>query len=943
MIVETLKHRGTDAFPRDVVEIRRARVGRLTGIGGPTGAGKTTLFEQILAARHGSTAYRDVPLHDQFVVPGVTEMDFTVDPDRYRSVITVDPKAGRTEGMLWKNGNHIAGPLIRDFRKEAERQFGPKDLFLATAYAVQPKSHAKDTTGSFLRADRANRRSLMVEMLGERMYERRRGYSKSKADELEAAIDMIRARVTELEGRAAERAGVAEQRATQVQRLAAAGVLAETADKAVAAAQKRKGEAERALAVLEALQGDDTALEGEIRTLEARVRDAETRKGNNQGLLDKDGDIKQAVARDKVLLEERQRLVPVVNDKARAGSALKDLERRLRDAQKRLKDSQDLAARAGAIRAAVIRDAEVRALLAALEPLKAEGAALARSIEALQERVQDATGRRAEDQALIERAEAVRSAVAEVAGLTARRVQLDEDIELRETARRTASLAWQAASVARERLTGRQEHLVRLQAETAIVSAVPCRAEGEYAGCQFLLRAVETRKTDLPAAEMAIAELMAELEGAPEAAPEDLAAPLREERRRVVADIATHQKTADEAGALEAALARTEELDATLKALDRDVATQTARQAEVAGALAGAGALDTEIQSLAADVSLGTKLEAAVALVEELQPQVAALSIDVDAAKARVTEIGAAESRVMSVDQERATLASLVELEDRLAGAKARIAELTTQMEQANADVATKTARRREIAEQLARLPAATQEKQEAVDAETQAAAERRVALTAVSTAERELGILDGKLDTFAQADAELEVKRAELQPMLEDVADWLLLTRAFGPAGIPALLIDVALPEIGSLATDLLRECMGRSLFTISLTTQRPQSKGDVLAEVLDVIVTRNGKAMDVALLSGGEGALVSEALSLALAIYLARRSRIPVQTIMRDEAAAALDVLDGLAMGYVQMLRRVADYGRFANVFFISHQPECLKLADTRLWVRDGAVTVE
>lgn len=115
----------------------------------------------------------------------------------------------------------------------------------------------------------------------------------------------------------------------------------------------------------------------------------------------------------------------------------------------------------------------------------------------------------------------------------------------------------------------------------------------------------------------------------------------------------------------------------------------------------------------------------------------------------------------------------------------------------------------------------------------------------------------------------------------------------------------------------------------------------GDRLLETLDVIVSRGGEPIDAALLSGGESVLVSEALSLALALYSAGRSGRRIQTLMRDEVGAALDRERSPA--YVRMLRRAAAIGGFKHVLYVSHSEEALELADARLHVQGGKATVE
>ena len=165
------------------------------------------------------------------------------------------------------------------------------------------------------------------------------------------------------------------------------------------------------------------------------------------------------------------------------------------------------------------------------------------------------------------------------------------------------------------------------------------------------------------------------------------------------------------------------------------------------------------------------------------------------------------------------------------------------------------------------------------------------------------------------------------------------MIARSQGPTGIPALKVDQALPEISSRATELLRDCFGQAVFSIQLITQKASADEKKLLETLDVLVMRNGKTMSVQDLSGGEGALVSEALALAICLYHAERGTRPY-TLFRDEVDAALD--STAAPAYTRLLARAAKIGGFDKVLFVSHVEEALSLADARLEFTDGTIRV-
>jgi DNA repair exonuclease SbcCD ATPase subunit len=469
-----------------------------------------------------------------------------------------------------------------------------------------------------------------------------------------------------------------------------------------------------------------------------------------------------------------------------------------------------------------------KAARAALDPVKAELATLQAELTSLAGRLEGIGPRRTAAERTLERATEIRDAVARDHVLANEMAAVDEQIE---RARRAHQVAVRAAQEA-QALRGRIETTLRvaqqrhgnLERQAGLLTTVPCRGAGDYAGCAFLKDA-RAAVDMLPVVTKEVTDAETALTGTPAPALGD---------------------------------------DGTAPVL---------------------------------------------------------------ASKRRRTE-------------ERERLAPVVALAPGLEAARARLDELAAAAQQLEQDLASKGGRRRELAAQLeglAGVDAAILVAQQAVNAADQHV---RQAQQDTQWMSRETGQIEAQLTAVLAAEVEYADILQRLAPQLDDLADWTLLTKAFSASGIPALLIDQALPEIGALATELLRECFGEEVFTIALTTQRESADGAKLLETLDVVVRRGAETIDAVLLSGGEAVLVSEALSLALALYTATRSGRRIQTLLRDEVSAPLDV--DRAPAYVRMLRRAATLGSFRHVLFVSHQPTCLELADARLEVRDGRVRV-
>lgn len=216
-----------------------------------------------------------------------------------------------------------------------------------------------------------------------------------------------------------------------------------------------------------------------------------------------------------------------------------------------------------------------------------------------------------------------------------------------------------------------------------------------------------------------------------------------------------------------------------------------------------------------------------------------------------------------------------------------------------------------------------------------------RQAQAEMMTLDREATAAATRLQAFDEVANRLKRTQADIATVEIEVDDWTLLGKAMSPAGIPALLIDQALPEIGALATEMLQECLGERLFSIQLITQRASADDKKMLEVLDVIVFRDGAAIPVEMLSGGEGVLVSEALSLAINLYNARQNGAKRgYTLFRDEVSANLD--EARAPAYTKLLSRARKLGGFDKVLFVSHHAPALALADARIEIEKGRLKI-
>lgn len=164
----------------------------------------------------------------------------------------------------------------------------------------------------------------------------------------------------------------------------------------------------------------------------------------------------------------------------------------------------------------------------------------------------------------------------------------------------------------------------------------------------------------------------------------------------------------------------------------------------------------------------------------------------------------------------------------------------------------------------------------------------------------------------------ELKTQRATLA---QHVARFRQLERALGKDGVPALLIEQALPQIEGKANELLDRLSG-GVMSVRFQTQSAykDKRRDELKETLDILISDSAGTRDYELYSGGEAFRVNFAIRLALAEVLAQRSGARLQTLVIDEGFGSQD-----ALGRQRLIEAInAVRPDFAKILVITHIDE-------------------
>jgi len=184
-------------------------------------------------------------------------------------------------------------------------------------------------------------------------------------------------------------------------------------------------------------------------------------------------------------------------------------------------------------------------------------------------------------------------------------------------------------------------------------------------------------------------------------------------------------------------------------------------------------------------------------------------------------------------------------------------------------------------------------------------------------------------LDDQRKRKKKYEIERGELGLQ---IGRYKALERAFGKDGVPALLIEQALPEIEMKANEILGRLSDDSM-RLHFETQAKykDEKRKDLRETLEIQVSDGAGERDYELFSGGEAFRVNFAIRLALSEVLAQRKGARLQTLVIDEGFGSQD-----AQGRQRLIQSInAVRNDFAKILVITHLDELKDAFPTRIEV--------
>ena len=198
-----------------------------------------------------------------------------------------------------------------------------------------------------------------------------------------------------------------------------------------------------------------------------------------------------------------------------------------------------------------------------------------------------------------------------------------------------------------------------------------------------------------------------------------------------------------------------------------------------------------------------------------------------------------------------------------------------------------------------------------------------------------EVGAARQKVDVLSGLKIRKSAYESQRENLAIQISRYKKLERAFGKDGVPALLIEQALPEIEEKANDLL-DRLSNGQMSIRFVTQAAykDAKREDMKETLDIQISDSAGVRDYEMFSGGEAFRVNFAIRLALSKALSQRKGARLQTLIIDEGFGSQD-----AQGRQRLIEAINQVrGDFAKILVITHLESLRDVFPNQVLVEKG-----
>ncbi len=541
---------------------------------------------------------------------------------------------------------------------------------------------------------------------------------------------------------------------------------------------------------------------------------------------------------------------------------------------------------------------------------------------------------------------AMQSAELDIERLQEHNRQLAEQIGEYEERRQTLHSAEAACPLCRQPLT--TEHRAQLLTEfTEAKAALLAQKQANQAQIEHLRATISAQREQIAEAERVlqerarrerrVARLQQQLEQGAEAQARIRS--LQDEIAALETRLAAQEFGQREREALSAVRLRRQELQAQLEreqygdevrerlqeaqARQTDLRHQLESEAFAADARAAWAEVKLALEEVAAQLEQGAYAREARAALAQVQAALEAIGYDADAharLRDQIAQLQAAEQDFRELEKARlgiqAAEEALRRLQETYAAQQQQVAALEAEYQARQTELEELQAQLRD----LPRLERALGDVRQRMTAAHQAVAVAQQNLAALETLVRRKERLQQERESLAAREGRLKELR-----------------EAFGVNGIPAMLIEHALPALEAEANHILgRLSDGR--MHVRFDTQR-ETKRKTLRETLDIIISDEKGTRPYENFSGGEQFRINFAIRVALSRLLAQRSGVRLRSLFVDEGFGSLDAEGRQRL--VSAVRAIQD--EFDLILVITHVEELRDTFPTRVEVgKLGGISV-
>jgi exonuclease SbcC len=244
-------------------------------------------------------------------------------------------------------------------------------------------------------------------------------------------------------------------------------------------------------------------------------------------------------------------------------------------------------------------------------------------------------------------------------------------------------------------------------------------------------------------------------------------------------------------------------------------------------------------------------------------------------------------------------------------------------------DLAAQEETHKQAAEALAAVQTGLPDLQSAERAMLDTQEEENKARAALGAAQQEVDVLD--ILRARRKDYE-----AEREDLAGKVSQMQSLERAFGKDGVPAMLIEQALPQIETKANQILDRLSAGGMSVRFITQQQyKDSKRKDMRETMDILISDGAGTREYEMFSGGEAFRINFAIRLALSEVLAQRAGARLQTLVIDEGFGSQD--EAGRQRLIEAINMVRQ--DFAKILVITHVEALKDVFPTRIEVEKDA----